>query len=298
MSTISTENAIQSLIKTVADLQCKVSSLEAVILDQNNTIRKLINVCEKSCATENQVNIDKDEGMQPPTQRQLPVRKDNDRTKSATIASARSTYQASKQSERVAAAELGRAKTATTPAATTLDAHKAVSENSTHTTHTQHPDWINVKPRRQRRTVEATTSVVGDELQQELNANGKNTNILNKKSGKITPINKGNNTSSVLRLKAVERKRYLHVWRLVSNTTENDVTDYVREILDKDSYVRVDKINPKIERDYSSFRICVSERDFEKLCNPKVWPMDAEYSEWVFFRTASRTHKEPDKVTE
>lgn len=113
-------------------------------------------------------------------------------------------------------------------------------------------------------------------------------NCIEVKSNKkeFHPVKKGENTAT-LRIKAVERKKFFHVWRLVSETTEEDLLQYVREVLGSESFVKVDRIKHKSERGYASFRICVSEGNFEKLCDPDIWPRDTEYSEWIWFRDST-----------
>lgn len=309
MSVVLVESAIHSLAKTVADLQCKVSSLENIILEQNKTIKKLISVCENSCVTNIKVNIDEDEGTCCAKQRKPPMREGSDRPSSVNIVRARETNQASPQSELIVAAESTRVKAPvidamaspsmsdqpwrdiSNTAQRSLSAHKAVSEISADTVQAQQQgsDWVNVKRRRPRRAMTTSNNVEAarDETPQVLNVSGKNCDNLTKMPAKISPINRGSNTS-VLSLKAVERKKYLHVWRLLSDTTESNVEDYLRNILGENSFIKVDKIIPKIEKAYSSFRICVSEGNFKKLCEPDVWPKDVEYSEWMFFRTATK----------
>lgn len=102
----------------------------------------------------------------------------------------------------------------------------------------------------------------------------------------LYPINKGGNTST-LQIKAIERKKWFHIWRLLKETTENDLLEYIQKILGNDKDVKVHKINHKIERGYASFRVCVGESDYELLYNPVIWPKDAEYSEWVWFRDSN-----------
>lgn len=115
---------------------------------------------------------------------------------------------------------------------------------------------------------------------------------VNANKKKLNPIKKGGNTS-ILQIKAVERKKYFHIWRLVSETTEEDLSQYVQEVLGKGNCLKVDKIRHKIEKRYASFRICVSEANFDKLCNPDIWPRDAEYSEWIWFRDPEYTKSQP-----
>ncbi|XP_069361573.1 uncharacterized protein [Maniola hyperantus] len=107
------------------------------------------------------------------------------------------------------------------------------------------------------------------------------------RSKKMHPIKKGGNIS-IIPIKAVERKKYLHIWRLHKETTEDNLKEYIQAVLGTDSYNKVDKIVQKIERSYSSFRVCVSESDFERLSDPDIWPKDAEYSEWTWFRGPAR----------
>lgn len=103
------------------------------------------------------------------------------------------------------------------------------------------------------------------------------------KSKKMHPIKKGGNINSIP-IKAVERKKYLHIWRLHKETTVDSLKNYIQSILGDSSDIKVDKIVHKTERGYSSFRVSVSESDFEKLNNSDIWPKDAEYSEWTWFR--------------
>lgn len=101
------------------------------------------------------------------------------------------------------------------------------------------------------------------------------------------PAKKGGNTSVTL-LKAAERKKYLHVWRLDKSTTEDNIKEYIKETLGNNSEFIVEKIRTKTERNYSSFRIGLPENSFDRLCNPEVWPLNVEFSEWIFFRRSTR----------
>lgn len=96
-------------------------------------------------------------------------------------------------------------------------------------------------------------------------------------------VNRGQN-ASILDLQAMERKRHLHVWRLHPETTLEKLTAHVKNICGRDQNVRVEKIQHKTERDYSSFIIGVAEGVYEKLYKPEVWPVNAEFAEWIWFR--------------
>lgn len=112
---------------------------------------------------------------------------------------------------------------------------------------------------------------------------------------KSQPVRKGEN-STILSLKAIERKKYLHVWRLDKTTTEENLLEYSKNILGVDSDIIIEKIKPKSERDYASFKIGVVESNFKKLCDPEVWPLNVEFCEWVFFRrtrSSSTTQAQP-----
>ncbi|CAH0687933.1 unnamed protein product [Spodoptera exigua] len=61
------------------------------------------------------------------------------------------------------------------------------------------------------------------------NINDKWTVVENNKRDN-NPVKKGGNTS-ITSLKAAERKRYLHVWRLDKSTTEDNIKEYIKEIL-------------------------------------------------------------------
>lgn len=93
-------------------------------------------------------------------------------------------------------------------------------------------------------------------------------------------------------LKAIQvsdRKKYLHVWRLHPDTTLEAIADHVKNVCDSGVQIKIDKIKHKIERDYSSFVIGVPEKCFDKLNQAEIWPMNAEFSEWIWFRNSNRT---------
>lgn len=93
-------------------------------------------------------------------------------------------------------------------------------------------------------------------------------------------------------IKAMERNKHLHVWRLHPDTTLEAVTDHVRNICGPEVYVKVNKINHKTERDYSSFIVGVPEKWYDKLNVADVWPINTEFNEWIWFRRS--TQKTPN----
>lgn len=111
-----------------------------------------------------------------------------------------------------------------------------------------------------------------------------------KNNRRSNPIKRGGN-NSIASLKAVERKKFLHVWRLEKNTTEDSLKVYIRQILGDDSEILVQKLITRTERDYASFRIGVTVSHYEKLCDPDLWPINVEYSEWIWFRPSNQPKK-------
>lgn len=89
-------------------------------------------------------------------------------------------------------------------------------------------------------------------------------------------------------IQATERKKHLHVWRLHPETSIEAITDHVKSVCGPDVQIKVDKINHKTKRDYSSFIIGVPEDWFQKLHQPEIWPMNAEFNEWIWFRNSNK----------
>lgn len=114
------------------------------------------------------------------------------------------------------------------------------------------------------------------------------TTVRNKKNYRQPKeVRVGTNTE----LKAIQvsdRKKYLHVWRLHPDTTVEAIQDHVKNVCGPDVQIKVDKIKHKIKRDYSSFVVGVPEKCFEMLNHVEIWPMNAEFSEWTWFRNFNR----------
>lgn len=88
-------------------------------------------------------------------------------------------------------------------------------------------------------------------------------------------------------IKALERKKHLHVWRLTLDTTIEKLESHVKLICGSDVTVKIEKVKRRIERDYSSFIITVSENMYDKLCRPEAWPVNTAYAEWIWFRRST-----------
>lgn len=85
-------------------------------------------------------------------------------------------------------------------------------------------------------------------------------------------------------IRATEKKKFLHVWRLHPDTTLEALTNHVKGICGQEVVLEVDQIKHKTERGYSSFRIGIPEKVYPKLNNAEAWPVNAEFNEWIFFR--------------
>lgn len=88
---------------------------------------------------------------------------------------------------------------------------------------------------------------------------------------------------------AMERMKYLHVWRLHPETTQEAMTDYIKSLCGPDAPMKIEKIKHRTARDYSSFTIGVSEKHYTLLNNAEVWPLNAEFNEWIWFRKQSNS---------
>lgn len=93
-------------------------------------------------------------------------------------------------------------------------------------------------------------------------------------------------------ISGLERKKYLHVWRLQKEVTEDNLQKHVKNIIGMNESVKVNRIKHKTERDYASFIIGVPESKYETLCNPENWAINIEYCEWIWFRSRSKSRSE------
>lgn len=103
----------------------------------------------------------------------------------------------------------------------------------------------------------------------------------------IKDIKKGQNTS-IMDIQGMEKKKYIHIWRLHPETTEAQLLAHLKNRCDADVDIKIDKIKHKTERNYASFVIGVPETRYDELSRPEVWPVNAEFSEWIWFRRATK----------
>ena len=114
------------------------------------------------------------------------------------------------------------------------------------------------------------------------------TKVQYKKQDRFTKnVRIGKNTE-LKAIVATEKKKYLHVWRLHSETTLEAMIDHVKSVCGTDVNIKIEKIKHKTERDYSSFMIGVPEQYYDSLNSAEVWPLNAEFNEWIWFRRSSK----------
>lgn len=80
-------------------------------------------------------------------------------------------------------------------------------------------------------------------------------------------------------LKAVDPRKYLHLWNMASETDE--VLAYMHKICSKET-CSVEKL--KSRGNYKSYKIGIPEADFDKCLSPELWPTNARIKEWRPFR--------------
>ncbi|KAL4705527.1 hypothetical protein ACJJTC_005359 [Scirpophaga incertulas] len=134
----------------------------------------------------------------------------------------------------------------------------------------------------------------GTILDQQMTASANKTNgLIRVQKIKAKEVSRGGNTQ-LSEIKAQERNKYLHVWRLTSDTTVEKLTSYMQKICGSEIDVQIRKLEHKTPRNYSSFVITVPEKTYELICKPEVWPVNTEFAEWIWFRRP--TKKLIDKV--
>lgn len=145
-----------------------------------------------------------------------------------------------------------------------------------------------VPPAQNNVTSESVPSVQSKQGEDE-EVNGGWTMVRNKKSNRVSKnVGIGKNTE-LKSIQATERKKHLHVWRLHPDTAEEAITDHIKSICGQDISLNVQKIKHKSERDYASFVIGVPEQMYDNLNKAEIWPVNAEFSEWIWFRRHSKT---------
>lgn len=84
-------------------------------------------------------------------------------------------------------------------------------------------------------------------------------------------------------LKAVEQRRFIHLWNMVSGV--DDVREYLQTLNPECTYV-VEELKPKGE--YKSFKIGVPAKMYEMCLTPSIWPDNARVKAWLFRRSQNR----------
>lgn len=105
-------------------------------------------------------------------------------------------------------------------------------------------------------------------------------------------VGRGQNTT-INTLQASERKKHLHVWRLHPDTSNDTLSAHIKNVCGEDVLPVIERIQHKSERGYASFRVTVSEGAYPKLCQPDAWPLNTEFSEWIWFRKSTNRSNEP-----
>lgn len=80
-------------------------------------------------------------------------------------------------------------------------------------------------------------------------------------------------------LKAVEPRRYMHLWNMESNA--DDIKAYLRELCPS-GVCTVQELTPR--GDYKSYKIGVPTAFFDMCFSTDVWPVNAKIKPWVTFK--------------
>ncbi|KOB79171.1 Mutant cadherin [Operophtera brumata] len=93
----------------------------------------------------------------------------------------------------------------------------------------------------------------------------------------------GTANSTITTLKAVEVKKYIHLWNMESGAEE--VRDYVRQLC-PEGICTVEELTPK--GSYKSFKLDVPDVSYEKCLSSNVWPTNARIKVWFNLRRPIR----------
>lgn len=83
----------------------------------------------------------------------------------------------------------------------------------------------------------------------------------------------------VTSLKAVEYRRYVHLWNMMSGV--DDIRAYMQTLCPGNGF-SVEEL--KARGEYKSYKIGVPQELFEKCLSPEVWPENARVKAWLFRR--------------
>lgn len=101
-----------------------------------------------------------------------------------------------------------------------------------------------------------------------------------------TEVKKGGNKSEG-GIQGMEKKKFLHVWRLKKETTIDNLQKHIESVLGEGIPVKIEAIKHKTERDYASFIIGVPESQYDKICHQDCWAVNIEFCEWFWFRPST-----------
>lgn len=256
----SVESAVRELTKTVLDLQDKVSSLEKHIIDQNMTIKKLVDDKE---VTKLPLPIGAEEGRQPESSMmstQRPMREARLRAASAITAAGR---------------RAGTGRNVSPLALTTLPPVTATATTSSSRSAPPTPS-APIAPLSQSEVAHDSTAIVID-----TGVKGDASNWIEVKPRRlrrpIENVTRGTAVPGSTMLSAAERKSYLHLYFVKPGTTEDQVADYLRSICPDDKCL-VEALKPR--GDYASFKLSVLTRYVDTYLAPQHWAEDVHIKPW------------------
>lgn len=93
----------------------------------------------------------------------------------------------------------------------------------------------------------------------------------------------GTANPSLTKLKAVEVKKYIHLWNMESGASE--VSEYLRQLCTVGTCT-VEELNPK--GNYKSFKIGVPDAYFEMCMSTDIWPINARIKSWFHLKKPRR----------
>lgn len=117
---------------------------------------------------------------------------------------------------------------------------------------------------------------------------GKIKNAMNSKEAvkfSFRDIILGNRDSDGESLKAVPQVGYIHVYRLDPGTSEQAVSEYLKQFIPD---CKCEILNSKHPEVYSSFKITVPLNDVEKVMNPNVWPVGTRVNRYFHRHSATK----------
>ncbi|XP_072947673.1 uncharacterized protein [Epargyreus clarus] len=97
---------------------------------------------------------------------------------------------------------------------------------------------------------------------------------------------------NITTLKAVQMRRFLHLWNMESNI--NEIREYLRIICGSD-ICTVEELVPK--GNYRSFKIGVPIEKFDICYSTEAWPLNARLKIWINYKKSTPRRKIPSTAT-